>query len=38
MVLHRNAYFAHHENLLLAMLGDDDQNVRFLAINKILSI
>ena len=38
MVLHRNAYFAHHENLLLAMLGDDDQNIRLLAINKILSI
>ena len=37
-VLQRNAYFAHHENILLAMLADNDHNVRLLAVNKILSI
>ena len=31
-------YFAHHENILLAMLADNDHNVRLLAVNKILSI
>ena len=34
-VLQRNAYFAHHENILLAMLADNDHNVRLLAVNKI---
>ena len=38
MVLQQNAYFAHHENILLALLADNDHNVRLLAINKILSI
>lgn len=37
-VLQRNAFFAHHENVLLAMLGDGDESVRRLAVNKILSI
>ena len=37
-VLQRNAYFAHHENILLAMLADDDHNVRLFAVNKIFSI
>ena len=37
-VLQRNAYFGHHENILLAMLTDNDHNVLLLAINKILSI
>ena len=37
-VLQRNAYFAHHENILLAMLADNDHNVRLLAVKKILSI
>ena len=37
-VLQRNAYFAHHENTLLAMLADNDHNFRLLAVNKILSI
>ena len=37
-VLQRNVYFAHHENILLAMLADSDHNVRLLAVNKILSI
>ena len=37
-VLQRNAYFAHDENILIAMLADNDHNVRLLAVNKILSI
>ena len=37
-VLQRNAYVAHHENILLAMLADNDHNVRLLKVNKILSI
>ena len=37
-ILQRNAYFAHHENILLAMLADNDHSVRLLAVNKILSI
>ena len=37
-VLHRNAYFSHHKNILLAMLADNNHNVRLLAVNKILSI
>ena len=37
-VLQQNAYFAHHKNMLLAMLADNDHNDRLLAVNKILSI
>ena len=37
-VLQRNAYFAHYENILLAMLANNDHNVCLLAVNKILSI
>ena len=37
-VLQRSAYFAHHENILLAILADNGHNVRLLAVNKILSI
>ena len=37
-ILQQNAYFAHHKNILLAMLADNDHNVRLLAVNKILSI
>ena len=37
-VLQRNAYFAPHENILLAMLTDNDHNVCLFAVNKILSI
>ena len=36
-ILQRNAYFAHHENILLAMPADNDHNVRLLVVNKILS-
>ena len=37
-VLQRNACFVYHENILLAMLADNDHNVRLLAANKTLSI
>ena len=37
-VLQPNVYFAYHENILLAMLADNDHNVCLLAVNKILSI
>ena len=37
VVLQRNAYFACHENILLAILADNDRN-GLLAVNKILSI
>ena len=37
-VLQQNAYFAHHKNILLAMLANNDHNVRLLAVNKILCI
>ena len=36
--MQQNAYFAHHGNILLAMLADNDHNVCLLAVNKILSI
>ena len=36
-VLQQIAYFAHHENILLAMLADNDHNVRLLAVNKYLA-
>ena len=32
------AYFAHHENMLIAMLGDDDKKICHFANNKILAI
>lgn len=35
-VIARNAYFAHPENLLLAMLTDDRQHVRELSLRRIL--
>ena len=37
-VLQRNANFAPHEDILLAMLADNDHSFRFLAVNKRLSI
>ena len=37
-VLQNNAFFAHHENILLAMLGDNDQNVRAMAVDTILQL
>ena len=37
-VLQNNAFFAHHENILLAMLRDNDLNIRAMAVDKILQI
>ena len=37
-VLQNNAFFAYHENILLAMLGDNDQNIRAMAVDKIFHI
>ena len=37
-VLQRNAYFAHPEAILLAMLADDDADTRARAVNQILTI
>ena len=37
-VLQRNAFFAHQENVLLAMLANNDETVRHLAIKKIRSL
>ena len=34
-VVQRNAFFAHPENVLLGMLGDDDEEIRRLVVNKI---
>lgn len=34
--LQRNAFYAHPENIILATLGDSRENVRELAVNKIL--
>lgn len=36
-VIQRNAYFAHPENLLLAMMVDDQLDIRIKALQKILS-
>ena len=35
-VIQRNCFFAHPDNLLLAMLTDDDRDIRELASNRIL--
>ena len=37
-VIQYNAYYAHPENVLISMLGDDDDDVRRIAVNKILNI
>ena len=37
-VINNNSYFAHPENVLLAMLGDEDASIRFRAVDKVLSI
>ena len=31
-VLQKNAYFAHHENMLLEMMGDNDERIPCLAV------
>lgn len=35
-MIQRNGYFSHPENILLAMLGDENRNVRDVALNEIL--
>ena len=37
-VVQRNGFFAHQENILVGMLGDDDEKIRMLGVNKVLSI
>ena len=34
-VLQNNGFFAHPENILLGMLGDDDEDLRRMAVNKL---
>lgn len=37
-VVQRNSYFAHPENILLTMLGDDRKPIRKLAVSRILKV
>ena len=37
-VLRRNAWFAHPEHVIIAMLGDENKPVRDIAVNKIMSL
>ena len=37
-VVQRNGFFAHQENILIGMLGDNDEEIRMLGVNKVLSI
>ena len=37
-VVQRNAFFAHQENVLIAMLGDNDEEIRMRGVNKVLTI
>lgn len=37
-VVQRNSYFAHPENILLTMLGDERKPVRKLAFNRIMKV
>ena len=37
-VVQRNGFFAHQENILIGMLGDNDEEIRMLEVNKVLSI
>ena len=37
-VIQNNCYFAHPENVLPAMLEDGDENIRRIAMNKILEV
>ena len=34
-VAQRNAFFAHPENVMLAMLGDDEEEIRRVGVNKV---
>ena len=37
-VLRRNAFFAHPEHVLIAMLGNENKHVRNIAVDKIMSL
>ena len=37
-VVERNAFFAHPENIMLAMLGDENEEIRNAAVKKIVSL
>ena len=37
-VVQRNAFFEHQENVLIAMLGDNDEEIRMRGVNKVPSI
>ena len=37
-VVQRNGFFAHQENILTGMLGHNDEEIRMLGVNKVLSI
>ncbi|KAB7503292.1 hypothetical protein Anas_13011 [Armadillidium nasatum] len=37
-ILNNNSYFAHGENILIAMLADEEEEVRVRAVNKLLNI
>jgi len=34
----RNGYFAHSESLLIAMLGDGDEQIRSMAVTKVIAL
>ena len=34
----RNGYFAHSENLLIAMLGDGNEQIRSMAVTKVITL
>ena len=36
--MQKNAYFAHSENILIAMLHDSDENIRKIAVEKIIKL
>ena len=37
-VMQRNGFFVHSENILVAMLSDDNKNLQRIAVNKILKV
>ena len=37
-VVQQNAFFAHQENVLITMLGDNDEEIQMQGVNKVLSI
>ena len=37
-VMQQNGFFSHSENILVVMPSDDDENLRRIAVNKILKV